>query len=165
MKHLFLTLLLLAAVLAVTPGCGKVPQTHFYSLDAPSPAASAKTLPYDVAVPRFRAAYRLSQDRIVYMPSSYHVDYYNYHRWSGYPADLVTSAFITSLKRAGIFRSVSEMRSGGKPDYLLRGEIQNLEELDNGSAVTARVSMTLDVMDANTHQIVWSGAAEYEKPV
>jgi hypothetical protein len=57
------------------------------------------------------------------------------------------------------------MRSGGTPDYILRGEIQNLEEVDTGSSVTARVAMTLDVTDTKTRAIVWSGAASMERPV
>jgi ABC-type uncharacterized transport system auxiliary subunit len=99
------------------------------------------------------------------MPSPYHVDYYSYHRWAGFPADLVTSAFLSSLKHAGVFRSVSEVRSGGKPDYILRGEIENLEEQDSGATVTARVALTLDAYDVQTHAVVWSGAADYHKQV
>ncbi|SRR5579871_344713 len=146
-------------------GCGKVPTTHFYTLEAPSVSASSKTLPYDIAVARFRTAFRLSQDRLVYMPTPYHVDYYNYHRWAGFPADMVTVDLISSLKHSKAFHSVTGMRSDGKPDYILRGEIENLEEQDNGSNVTAKVSLTLDAYDVATHNVVWSGAADYSKPV
>ena len=146
-------------------GCGKVPATHFYTLDAPQVAAAGKPFPYNVAVARFHAAQRLAQDRLVYMAAPYHVDYYNYHRWTGMPADLVTSVLITSLKRAAVFRSVSEVRSGGQPDFVLRGEIQNLEEVDSETSVTARVSLTLDATDVKTRAIVWSGAASAESPV
>src|SRR5580658_1506003 len=164
------TLKILAAAIALAEmllafGCAKVPQTHFYTLEPPAMSSAGKTLPYDVEVARFRAAFRLSQDRLVYMPSPYHVDYYDFHRWAGYPADMMTSALISSLKHAGVFRSVSEVRSGAKPDYILRGEIENLEELDNGTTVTARVALTLDAYDAQSHAIVWSGAADYSKQV
>jgi ABC-type uncharacterized transport system auxiliary subunit len=156
---------LLMAAMLLASGCAKVPQTHFYTLEPPAMSSAGKTLPYDVEVARFRAAFRLSQDRLVYMPSPYHVDYYDFHRWAGYPADMVTSALISSLKHAGVFRSVSEIRSGAKPDYILRGEIENLEELDSGGTVTARVALTLDAYDAQTHAIVWSGAADASKQV
>lgn len=165
MRRFIPTLLLLAAFVAVAAGCGKVPQTHFYTLEPPAMTSTGKTLPYDVVVARFRAAYRLSQDRLVFMPEPYHVDYYNYHRWAGFPADLVTSAMISSVKHAALFRSVSEPKSGAKPDYILRGEIENLEEQDNGTTVTARVSLTLDVQDVQTRAVVWTGAAEYQKQV
>ena len=99
------------------------------------------------------------------MPSAYQVDYYNYHRWTGYPADLLTAALITTLKRAKTFRSVSEIKTGVNPDYVLHGEIQNLEEVDAGASATARVAITLDATDAKTHAIVWSGSATYEKTV
>ena len=162
-KRVTVACLLLAALLAA--GCGKVPTTHFYTLEAPSMASTGKTLPYDVQVARFRAAYRLTQDRLVFMPTPYHVDYYTYHRWAGFPADMVTAAMISSLKHAGIFRSVSDVHTGGKPDYILRGEIENLEEQDNGTTVTARVSLTLDAYDFQTRAVVWTGAADYQKQI
>ena len=160
-----LGLCLLAAMLVTLAGCGKVPVTRFYSLEPPSIAPGGKTLPYDVAVFRFRTAYRLSQDRLVFMPAPYQVDYYNYHRWAGYPADLVTGALITSLKRAGVFRSVSEIRTGVTPDYILKGEIENLEEVATPGTATARVSISLEALDAKTRSVVWSGSAQYEKSV
>jgi ABC-type uncharacterized transport system auxiliary subunit len=160
----FAAAIVLAGML-LAAGCAKVPQTHFYTLEPPSMTASGKTLPYDVEVARFRAAFRLSQDRLVFMPSPYHVDYYNYHRWAGYPADMVTAALISSLKHAGVFRSVSDVHSGGKPDFILRGEIENLEELDSGASATARVALTLDAYDVQNRAVVWSGAADYQKQV
>jgi ABC-type uncharacterized transport system auxiliary subunit len=162
-KRAVLAGLLLAALFAA--GCGKVPQTHFYTLEAPAMASTGKNLPYDVQVARFRAAFRLTQDRLVFMPTPYHVDYYNYHRWAGFPSDMVTSAMITSLKHAQVFRSVTDVHSGGKPDYILRGEIENLEEQDNGGTVTARVALTLDAYDFQTRAVVWTGAADYTKQV
>src|SRR5580658_4756775 len=122
---------LVAAAMFLAAGCGKVPATHFYTLEPPAMTASAKTFPYEVEVARFKAAFRLSQDRIVYMPSPFHVDYYSYHRWAGFPADMVTAGLVSSLKHAGVFRSVSEVRSGAKPDYILHGQIENLEEQDS----------------------------------
>ncbi len=162
------TKLALSALLSMAmflAGCGKVPVTHFYTLEAPPVASVGKTLPYDVSVARFRTGFRLSQDRLVYMPADYHVDYYTYHRWAGYPADLLTQALITTLKRNKTFRSVSEIKTGVNPDYVLRGEILNLEEVDSANSATARVSISLDVTDAKTHSIVWSSTAQYEKPV
>src|SRR5258708_6743025 len=161
------TSLLLAVVAgaATFVGCGKVPETHFYTLEPPSVSPVARKLPYDVSVARFRAGYRLSQDRLVYMPAPYHVDFYTYHRWAGYPSDLVTLAMITALKQANLFRSVSEIKSGVNPDFVLRGEVQNLEELDAPGSATARVAITLDAQDAKTRNIVWSGSARYEKQV
>lgn len=158
--------LVLASAAVVLAGCGKVPATHFYTLQAPPATSAGKTpLPFDVAVFRFRTAYRLAQDRLVYMPSPYQVDYYTYHRWAGYPADLVTAALISSLKHAGVFRSVSEIRTGVNPDYILKGEIEDLQEVDSPGVATAKVSITLEAIDAKTRAVVWSGDGTYEKGV
>ena len=156
----------LAAGLLLVAGCGKIPPTHYYALDAGLPAAPASTsLPFDVAVARFHTPQLLAQDRVVYRTSPQRVDYYNYHRWSGAPADLVTDLFLTRLRRAGLFRSVSSLQGGPKADYLLRGTIEYLEEANSAEGVSARVALTMEAQDMKTREVVWSGKGSYEKPV
>jgi ABC-type uncharacterized transport system auxiliary subunit len=158
--------LLLAAFSA---GCGgAIPATRYYALDAGLPAApppaSAK-FPLEVAVARFRTPQMLAQDRVVFRPSPVQVDYYNYHRWSGFPADLVTEAFIGHLRRSGLFKSVSSIQSGAKADILMRGQILSLEEVNSGDGVAARVALTLEALDNKTRAVVWSGRASHENAV
>jgi hypothetical protein len=51
------------------------------------------------------------------------------------------------------------------PDYILKGEIENLEEVDTPGTATAKVAISLEAIDAKTHAVVWSGSAQYEKSV
>ena len=156
----------LATGLLLAAGCGKIPTTHYYALDAGLPAVPASSsLPFDVAVARFHTPQLLAQDRLVYRTSPHQVDYYNYHRWSGAPADLVTDLFLSRLRNAGLFRSVSTLQGGPKADYLLRGTIDNLEEVNSAEGVSARVALTLEAQDMKTREVVWTGKGSYEKPV
>lgn len=157
------------ALTAMLTGCGgKTPRTRYYTIEAGLPAAPqarAQTFLFDVSVARFRAANVLQQDRLLYRTGPVQLDYYEYHRWSDPPPDLLTEALVSHLRRAGLFRSVTTLSSGAKPDYILRGHIDNLEEVDSGDQVTVRVSLSLDLVDGKTRGALWSGKGNYEGSV
>ncbi len=166
MMQRFLPVVLLA--LALLPACGgKLPQTRYYTIETGLPALPQQSgaLPFDVAVARFRASQILAQDRIVYRPAPHQVDYYQYHRWADAPPDLLTHALLQQLRRAGLFRSVSTMQSAPKADYVLRGRIDHLEEVNNSDSVTVRVYLALEALDTKTHAVVWTGKGSYENQV
>jgi len=153
----------LAALLA---GCGKLPTTRYYAIDTRLPATPAtRSLPLDVAVARFRASQMLSQDRLVYRQGSNVVNYYNYDRWSVSPPDMLTDALIRSLRDSGMFRSVATMQGGPRVDYLLRGYLEQLEEVDGTDGVSARVALRLEAVDMKTNAVVWTGRGSAERPV
>lgn len=156
-----------SAFLIFLAGCGgKIPLTHFYSLEnVPPPPTSHRALPLDVAVARFRAPQQLTQDRLVYRPAPYQLEFYNYHRWSNSPPDMLTETLVYSLKRSGLFRSVSSLQGGPRVDYLLRGYIHNLEEVNSAEGVTAQVALSVEVVDMKTHAVVWTGRGSSERQV
>lgn len=154
------------ALIGVLVGCGKIPNTRYYAIDTRLAAAPAtRTLPLDVAVARFRVAQTLASDRLVYRQGQHEVNYYNYDRWSAPPADMLTDTLIRGLKDAGMFRSVSTLQGGPKVDYLLRGYIEMLEEVDAPDGVTARVALRVDLVDMKTNAVVWSGRGAADRPV
>jgi len=162
------SLLVVLLALALLPACGgKLPQTRYYTIESGLPALPqhSGSLPFDVAVARFRTSQVLAQDRIVYRPAPHQVDYYQYHRWADPPADLLTHALLEHLRRASLFRSVSTMQSAPKADYVLRGRIEHLEEVNTSDSVSARVYLTLEALDAKTHAVVWSGKGSSESQV
>jgi ABC-type uncharacterized transport system auxiliary subunit len=157
-----------SGALAFLTGCGgKIPVTRYYVLELQTtpPAASKLRLNADVAVARFRSPQALAQDRIIYRPSASEVGFYNYHRWAGFPADLITDAFILELKSSGLFRGVVGMESAPRTEYLLRGQVANLEEVDIADKVSARVALRLELIDARTRAVIWAGQARDEQPV
>ena len=154
------------ALAGLLTGCGKIPTTRYYVIDTHLPVAPAtRTLPLDVAVARFRVSQMLAQDRVVYRKGQNEVNYYNYDRWSVTPADMLTDALVRNLKDSGMFRTVATLQGGPKVDYLLRGYIEQLEEVDAADGVTAKVALRLDAVDMKTNAVVWSGRGAAERPV
>lgn len=156
------------ALLLAMAGCGKIPKVYYYSLEAslpPLPAGSSAPLPVDIAVARFRAGRPLMQDRLVFRPAPNQVDFYEYHRWVEPPPDMVARNMIAALRRANLFRSVSSAQEAPRADYLLRGTIESLEEVDSGESVSARVVLAAELVDTKTRASLWTGRGSQEASI
>ncbi len=148
-------------------GCGgsKIPSMHYYVIDLPAPAPRPRDpAPYTVSVMPFHVPGHLEQDRIAYRPSGVEVDYYEYHRWADRPAPMLTTALIDRLRAQHLFSSISLFDGKTRTDYLIRGRLERLEEVDSGS-VSVRVEMAAEVVDAKNNRTVWSGSASHSGPV
>ncbi len=166
MRHLILVPLLLLSLAACG---GKIPPTHHYSLDAslsaPALSQATTTYPVSIAVARFQASRALSQDRLVFREPPNKLDFYEYHRWVDAPPDMVTRNLIKQLLSSGLFRSVTSNQGGAPADYILRGTLENLEEVDSGESVTGRVALAAELLDAKTRAVVWTGRGSHEASV
>jgi len=169
------SLLFVLVVILGAAACGKTPATNFYTI--PLPAAEPASSPVhgepvqgesaapQVGVDRPRAAHLLRQDRIVYFTSNNELNYYQYHRWAEPPVFLVQSALIRHLQGAGLFDNVVPYRAQKGLDYVLRGRLLAMEEVDGPGGVTARFGLELELVRQKDNQVVWSGRARREKPV
>lgn len=154
-------------VLGLIAGCGseRGPATKYYKLEIPAaPAPVGPSAPASLQIETFQTADLLRQGRIVYRPSPVEVGYYEYHRWAEPPHDTLTKAFADQLKRRRVFQSVEISDSGKKADYLLRGSIDRLQEVDYSGAVRVQVSISAELEDSSGHQI-WSSASSSESVV
>jgi ABC-type uncharacterized transport system auxiliary subunit len=104
----------------------------------------------------------LRQDRIVYRPSPVEVGYYEYHRWAEPPNDTVTKALADQLVRRRVFQSVEISDGGDKVDYVLRGRIDRLQEVDYMGGVRVQVSISAELEDSVQQRTIWSSAASSE---
>jgi ABC-type uncharacterized transport system auxiliary subunit len=103
----------------------------------------------------------LRQDRIIYRPSPEEVGFYEYHRWAELPNETVTKAIADQLRRRQVFQSV-EISDSGVSNYVLRGNIDRLQEVDYKGAVRVQVSISAELEDPARRQIIWSSAASTE---
>lgn len=156
-----------AALVAWSAGCGgAIPKTRYYVLDLPAPAPQARhPAPYTVTVMPFRAPEQLEQDRILYRPSPVEVDFYEYHRWAERPAALLTTALAERLRAGNLFAGVTTFDGRTKADYMIRGRLERLEEVDSPGNVTVRVEMAADVIEVRTSRTVWSKSASHQGQV
>jgi ABC-type uncharacterized transport system auxiliary subunit len=152
-------------VVGLLAGCGSVhgPATKYYKLDIPpAPTAVGPSAPVPLRISPFRTTSLVRQDRIVYRPSPVEVGFYEYHRWAEPPNDTVTKALADQLIRRRVFQSVEISDGGEEADYLLRGSIDRLQEVDYNGGVKVQVSISAELEDPVRRQTIWSSAASSE---
>jgi ABC-type uncharacterized transport system auxiliary subunit len=153
-----------SVAIGLLAGCGSVrgPATRYYKLDiTPAPGATGPSTSASLRIEPFRTTSLLRQDRIVYRPSPEEVGFYEYHRWAELPNETVTKAIADQLIRRRAFQSV-QISDGGESDYVLRGSIDRLQEVDYTGAVRVQVSISAELEDPVRRQIIWSSAAPSE---
>jgi ABC-type uncharacterized transport system auxiliary subunit len=154
-----------SVVVGLLAGCGSVhgPATKYYKLDLPTaPTPAGPSVPVSIRIEPFQTTSLLRQDRIVYRPSPVEVGFYEYHRWAEPPNDTVTKAIADQLIRRRVFQSVEISDGGERADYVLRGSIDRLQEVDYIGAVRVQVSISAELEDPVRRQKIWSSAASSE---
>jgi uncharacterized lipoprotein YmbA len=143
-------------------GCaGKIQSPSYYALNLPAPVLlTSRSAPPlgSVAVREFDTPRYLRTGPIVYRDSPEKVGFYEYHRWAVDPRSAVTSAVVQEMQSRGIFRSVDAFDGHGTPDYIVTGEIEHLEEVDQGSNVSIEVGLSARLIDTQTGEVLWQDA-------
>ncbi len=151
---------LACSALMLLPACGKVRFPDYYTLAlAPtlSPESYEKHPLGPLQVRNFDTPAYLRQGRIVYRQSPTEVGFYEYHRWVTDPGASVTTAMVGALRSSGLFTQVDSEVSHTKPDFLLRGQLGRLDEIDYGGTVRVEVKVSAQLVNLRTSSIVWSG--------
>jgi ABC-type uncharacterized transport system auxiliary subunit len=153
----------LCTLMLLISGCmGKVRYPTYYTLSTAPTIKPDPTTPRwkaAVAVRRFQTPAYLRQGRIVYRESPDQIGFYDFHRWAADPAVTVTTAFIDSLRSANTFTTVAPYDGHDRPDFLITGRLEKLDEIDYGSGVTVEARLSAVLTNLRTGAIVWSGDA------
>jgi len=152
----------------VLAGCGGVRYPTSYVLNFPPPAphaAASNGVLGPVAIREFRCADYLCEGRIVYRPNPEEVGFYEYHRWAANPRQAITQYLEDGLRAQLLFSSVAVHERGPKAAYVLSGNIQRLEEVDQGRDVRAVCTISAQLLDTRTSSVVWSQTASETVPV
>ena len=149
------------ALLVLCLGCGgKIPPTHYYVLELPpAPNPASEALPGTAVIMPLQASRMLIQDRIVYRPARGEVGFYEYHRWAEDPRDSLTRSLIRHLRSRGAFSSVVPFDGRSKADYIIRGTLERLEEVDSGG-VAVYVKISAQLISAEARETIWQGEGE-----
>jgi ABC-type uncharacterized transport system auxiliary subunit len=154
---------LAAAVLSLAGACAPH-RIQYYQLSAPEKhAVRAETGPV-ILVGRIATPQALQDGRIRYREGSNGVGAYEYHRWTDPPGIMVKESLIHALRAAGTYKSVQEAGSSAEGDYVVRGKLLELSELD-GSDIQTRVSLDLELREVKTGRMVWSQMLTHAEPV
>ena len=156
-----------AVLLALfTAACGAARPVKYYQLQVPqaAPAAVANPLPISLLLGRVTASHLYREDRIVYSLGSHEMGTYEYNRWAGPPDDMIQTLLISLLRTSGQYSSVERVSSNARGDYILRGRLLSLEEVDKPS-LAARFAIELDLFNPKTGTTVWSQSYSHDEPV
>jgi ABC-type uncharacterized transport system auxiliary subunit len=156
---------LVSIVMGLLTGCGSVqgPAVRYYKLDIPRvPTPAGPSVPVPLRIEPFRTTSLLRQDRIVYCPSPVEVGFYEYHRWAEPPNDTITKALADQLTGRRLFQSIEISDGEEKAEYVLRGSIDRLQEVDYHGAVRAQVSISAELEDPVRREKIWASVASSE---
>lgn len=157
-----MTKVLLVAILAACGG--KLPETRFYQLAAPTTVAKPATDELSLALENFETDAGYDDERIIYRSTPYRLDYYQYHRWSAPPGVIVGNFLEQSLERSGLFTHVS--RDSEHAAAALRGRVIAIEEVDRSKTQwSGRLVLELSLVDPRTSETLWSQQFEESEPL
>ena len=162
--------LLLGTLGVITAGCGVSRPVKYYVLDPPAqpgPAAATTAparFPIALLVARVAASHLYRDDRLVYGAGPVQLGTYEYQRWAEPPVEMVQDSLVAALRATGEYRSVSAIGSNLRGEYILRGRLNALEEVDKPE-IAARFSMGLELFDSRSGATVWADSYSHDEPV
>jgi ABC-type uncharacterized transport system auxiliary subunit len=157
---------LILVLVGSAAGCGGSRPVKYYVLDAgPAPAISpAPQMPVTLLVSRVSAAHLYRDDRLVYGSNDVELGTYEYERWAEPPAGMMEDLVIKTLRTSGNYRSVSRIASNLRGDYIVRGQLFALDEVQS-PGLSGRFSFQMELYDPKAGATVWSAAYTHDEPV
>src|SRR5437763_1325001 len=134
----------------VLAGCGSVryPTSHVLNFPPPVPQATPSSGALGpVAICEFRCPEYLCEGRIAYRASPEEVGFYEYHRWAMNPHQAITQYVEDGLRVQSLFKSVAVQERGSEAAYVLSGNIERLEEVDQAREVRAVCTISAHLLD------------------
>jgi ABC-type uncharacterized transport system auxiliary subunit len=145
-------LLLLFASLAAGGGCVTIsqpsPQIRDYRLDYAASRLEGEPQPVVLGVPTLAVAAAYDRESIVYREDDFSVGRYFYHRWTSNPGALIADLIERDFAHSGLYRAVQAGRSPLRPDYLLLGTVEEIEERSTGPACVAHLALRVQLLRA-----------------
>jgi len=153
---------LVLATAGILSACGAARPVNYYVLDVEPPqAGSASQLPITLVVGRMTTTHLYRDDRLVYGSGPVELGTYEYHRWAEPPAEMIQDTLITYLRASGQYRSVSRLTSNLRADYIVRGRLLALYEVDKPK-LAARFSIQLELFDPKSSMAVWTSSYSHD---
>jgi ABC-type uncharacterized transport system auxiliary subunit len=153
----------------VLAACGHPRYPTHYVLSFPTstpPIATLAETRGTLVVHELECPEYLCDGRIVYRPSEEEIGYYEFHRWATNPRQMITQYMANTIQTKALFNTVLlEDEAGIPPAYVLRGNIEQLEEVDRGGDVRVVCTISAQLINSETKSVVWSHVASQTIPV
>jgi len=157
-SKLIAAIVLMTGVVSLAGCAGKIQYPSYYALTLPAPAPSAnQPTPAhgSAAVRQFYAPRFLRGGAIAYWEGPDQLGFYEYHRWAEDPRHAVTAAMVREMQARGVFQSVDVFDGRESPEYLVKGTLEHLEEVDEGASVSIEVSLSAQLINLRTGEVLW----------
>src|SRR5262252_2183597 len=156
--------LILACALA---GCVSARSPRYYTISIPrATAATNETqIPVTLVVGRLYAPHLLRDDRVVYGLSDVELGVDEYHRWAEPPTGMIERLLVERLRTSGRYKAVQHLSSTTRGDYILRGYLGALIEVDDPAGIKARFALQLELFDVKAGNVVWNERFTSDEPV
>ena len=163
-KFIFAALML---GLGILNGCGATRPSKFYQLTPPSDKGSgADPAPFPVTLllGPITTSHLYRDDHIVYTSNGEAMGTYEYQRWAEPPSEMISDVLLRELQESERYQHVYSLRSDSHGDYVLRGRLYDLREID-GKGLSARVAFEFELRDSKTGITVWNRSYSHDEPV
>jgi ABC-type uncharacterized transport system auxiliary subunit len=153
----------------IIAGCGAGRPVKYYVLApeaTPGPAVTTASthFPITLLVARIAASHLYRDDRLVYGFGPVQLGTYEYQRWAEPPVEMVQDSLVATLRATGQYRSVSAVASNLRGEYIVRGRLNALDEV-NKPEMAARFSIDLELFDPRSGATVWTDSYSADEPV
>ena len=151
-------LLAVAALLSAftLTGClgGSTEPSRYYTISAESISTSGATSDTRVHVKKFTIDPAYQRSNIVYRESPYDFMFYDLDLWATRPEQMLTQVTGEYLIKSNLFKSV-DLKPMGKPDFELLGNVDAIEEIDEGSSQYAHLAVQLTFRKVGEDAPLW----------
>jgi len=156
----------IALMAGLLSGCGAARPSKYYQLTVPADASAvekADAVPVTLLLGQLMTSHLYREDRIVYGSGAEQLGTYEYHRWAEPPAEMIQEVLLRELRSSGRYRAVHFRRSNVRGDFALRGHLYDFKEV-TGDAVSARVTLDLEMRDLKSGATVWTHYYTHDEP-
>ncbi|MFN3199919.1 MAG: ABC-type transport auxiliary lipoprotein family protein [Bradymonadia bacterium] len=151
---LALVALMLAQVF--TTGCGRTrPKRTYYTLTYPAPERRLEPHPITLRVKTLSIPQTYRRAEVVFRPDVHEIRYDKNRRWSEKPQQMVTELIANHMRASGVAAQVMTNAGERDPDYVLDGQIDALEVVEDGEDHHARLAVTLWLTRTADDTEVW----------
>ena len=151
-------LLAVAALLSVftLTGClgGSTEPSRYYTVSAESISIAGATSDARIHVKKFTIDPAYQRTNIVYRESPYDFMFYDLDLWATRPEQMLTQVAGEYLIKSNMFKSV-DLKPMGKPDFELLGNVDAIEEIDEGSSQEAHLAVQLTFRKVGEDTPLW----------
>ena len=151
-------LLAVAALLSAftLTGClgGSTEPSRYYTVSAESISVAGTTSDTRVHVKKFTIDPAYQRTNIVYRESPYDFMFYALDLWATRPEQMLTQVAGEYLIKSNMFKSV-DLKPMGKPDFELLGNVDAIEEIDEGSSQEAHLAVQLTFRKVGEDAPLW----------